>query len=191
MEQQTQKAPKVTGDMTISDIIKKYPSVIEPLQAAGIHCVGCGVAQYESLDQGLRAHGLDNHQVVQVMEAVNKAAELSSAEEGEGQDLIITQKAADKLKQVLKDNGKEGEALRVSVVPGGCSGFEYGLELGEKQKEDDIEFKDKGVTIIIPKENFSMLKGSKVDYVDSLQGAGFKITNPNATNSCACGQSFV
>lgn len=191
MKQQTKEAPKISEDMMISDVIKKYPAVIEPLQAAGIHCVGCGVAQYESLGQGLRVHGLDEHQVKQVLEAVNKAADASSEEEGEGKDLIITKKAADKLKQVLKDNGKEGAALRVSIVPGGCSGFEYALELGEKQKEDDIEFKDKGVIIIIPKENFSMLKGSKVDYVDSLQGAGFKITNPNATNSCACGQSFV
>ncbi|HLC50454.1 MAG TPA: iron-sulfur cluster assembly accessory protein [Candidatus Nanoarchaeia archaeon] len=105
-------------------------------------------------------------------------------------EFIITKKAAEKLIEVLKENNKENSGLRVEVVPGGCSGFQYGLELDENHSDFDNVIEEKGVKIIISKENMNFLKGAKLDYVDSIQGGGFKITNPNAHSSCGCGQSF-
>lgn len=187
MEQKTQTV-QITKDMTIGDVVKKYPAAIEPLQEAGVHCVGCHVSYHENLEQGLKGHGMSDEEIDAVMVSINKAI-AESAEEGE-KDIIVTRKAAAKLMDILKENNKEGCGLRVAVVKGGCSGFQYGLELDEKTSKDDKVFEEKGVKIIVANENMEFLKGCKIDYVESLHGGGFKITNPNVTSSCGCGQSF-
>ena len=187
MEQETIKQV-ITKDMTIGEVVAKYPAVIEPLQEAGVHCVGCHVSYSETLEQGFKGHGMADEEVEAVITKLNKAVEEYKGEEGK--EFIVTKKAADKLLEVLKENSKEGSGLRVEIVPGGCSGSEYGLELDDSTTDLDMVIEDKGVKIIISKENLQFLKGAKLDYVDSLQGAGFKISNPNAHSSCGCGQSF-
>ena len=190
MEQQAKEVKQqlITKDMTIGDVVAKYPSVIEPLQSAGVHCVGCHVSYHETLEQGFKGHGMSDEDVDIVIAKLNAAVEEGKLEEGK--DLIITNKAAEKLKEVLKENKKEGSGLRVEIVPGGCSGFQYGLELDDNTTDLDLVFEEKGVKIIVSKDNMQFLKGAKLDYVDSLQGGGFKISNPNAHDSCGCGQSF-
>ena len=190
MEQEVKeiKGGLITRDMTIGDVVAKYPSCIGALQAAGVHCVGCHVSYFETLEQGFKGHGMSDEEIDIVISKLNVAVEESKVEEG--RDLIITNKAADKLKEVLKENNKESSGLRVEIVPGGCSGFQYGLELDDSTTDLDLTFEEKGVKIIISKENMQFLKGAKLDYVDSLQGGGFKISNPNAHDSCGCGQSF-
>jgi len=189
MENTTQELKHlITKDMTIGDVVQKYPACIETLQEAGVHCVGCHVSYHETLEQGFMSHGMSQEQVNDVVSKMNKAVEEGKHEEGK--DFIITKKAADKLIEVLKENSKENAGLRIEVVPGGCSGFQYGLELEETSTDMDIVVEDKGVKIIIGKDNIQFLKGAKLDFVDSMQGAGFKITNPNTKSSCGCGQSF-
>ena len=191
MEQQAKEVKQlVTKDMTIGDVVAKYPSVIEPLQSAGVHCVGCHVSYHETLEQGFKGHGMTDEEVGIIIAKLNTAVEESKHEEGK--DFIVTNKASEKLREVLKENNKEGSGLRVELVPGGCSGFQYGLELDDSTTDLDLVLEDKGVRIIISKENMQFLKGAKLDYVDSLQGGGFKISNPNikSGNSCGCGQSF-
>ena len=187
MEQETIKET-ITKDMTIGEVVAKYPAVIEPLQEAGVHCVGCHVSYSESLEDGFKGHGMTDEQVDSVIVKLNKAVEEYKGDSGK--DFIITKKAADKLIETLKENNKEGSGLRIEIVPGGCSGFEYGLELDDSTTDLDSVIEDKGVKIIISKENLQFLKGAKLDYVDSLHGAGFKISNPNVASSCGCGQSF-
>ena len=190
MEQETKEVSKeiITKGMTIGEVVAKYPSVIEPLQSAGVHCVGCHVSYYETLEQGFKGHGMSDEEVDTVISKLNLAIEESKHEESK--DFIVTNKAAEKLKEVLKENNKEGSGLRVELVPGGCSGFQYGLELDDSTTDLDKIFEEKGVKIIVSKENMQFLRGAKLDYVDSLQGGGFKISNPNAHSSCGCGQSF-
>ena len=187
MEQETIKQA-ITKDMTIGEVVAKYPAVIEPLQEAGVHCVGCHVSYSESLEGGFKGHGMADEQIDEIITKLNKAVEEYTGDTGK--DFIITKKAADKLIETLKENNKEGSGLRVEIVPGGCSGSEYGLELDDSTTDLDMVIEDKGVKIIISKENLQFLKGAKLDYVDSLQGAGFKISNPNVASSCGCGQSF-
>jgi len=192
MEQEVKEIRKqlITKDMTIGDVVAKYPSVIEPLQSAGVHCVGCHVSYVETLEQGFKGHGMSDEEVDIVIEKLNKAVEEGKLDDGK--EFIITNKAAEKLKDVLKENKKEGSGLRVELVPGGCSGFQYGLELDDNTTDLDLVVEDKGVKIIITKENMNFLKGAKLDYADSLQGGGFKISNPNVKSGsgCGCGQSF-
>ena len=190
MEQQAKevKSQLITKEMTIGDVVAKYPSVIEPLQSAGVHCVGCHVSYHETLEQGFKGHGMSDEEVDMVISKLNLAVEDSSLDNGK--EFIVTSKAAEKLKEVLKENNKAGSGLRVEIVPGGCSGFQYGLELDDNATDLDLVLEDKGVKIIISRENMQFLKGAKLDYVDSLQGGGFKISNTNAHSSCGCGQSF-
>ena len=190
MEQEAKeiKSQLINKDMTIGDVVAKYPACIEALQSAGVHCVGCHVSYYETLEQGFKGHGMSDEDVDIVIAKLNLAVEESKFEEG--RNFIVTNKAAEKLMEVLKENSKEGSGLRVELVPGGCSGFQYGLELDNNTTDLDLVLEEKGVKIIISKENMQFLKGAKLDYVDSLQGGGFKISNPNAHSSCGCGQSF-
>ena len=191
MEQEAKEIKQlITKDMTIGDVVAKYPSVIEPLQSAGVHCVGCHVSYHETLEQGFKGHGMSDEEVEIVIAKLNTAVEESKHEEGK--EFIITKKASEKLSEVLKENNKEGSGLRVEIVPGGCSGFQYGLELDDNTTDMDLIVEDKGVKVIISKENMQFLKGAKLDYVDSLQGGGFKISNPNVKSGsgCGCGQSF-
>ena len=189
MEQETKQIKQlITKDMTIGDVVAKYPACIEALQSSGVHCVGCHVSYVETLEQGFKGHGMSDEEVDMVISKLNAAVEDSKLDDGK--EFIITNKAAEKLKEVLKENKKEGSGLRVEIIPGGCSGFQYGLELDDITSDLDLIFEEKGVKIIVTKENMQFLKGAKLDYVDSLQGGGFKISNPNANSSCGCGQSF-
>ena len=188
MEQKAEVKQLITKEMTIGDVVAKYPSCIEVLQSAGVHCVGCHVSYHETLEQGFKGHGMSDEDVNIVITKLNAAVEGGKLEQGK--EFIITNKAAEKLKEVLKENNKEGSGLRVEIIPGGCSGFQYGLELDDNTSDLDNVIEEKGVKIMISKENMTFLKGAKLDYVDSLQGGGFKISNSNAHESCGCGQSF-
>jgi len=108
-----------------------------------------------------------------------------------GQEIItVTEKAAEKAKGILAERGIQGGALRVFVVGGGCSGYQYGMAISRSREEADIVVEANGVTILVDPESAPMLIGAEVDYVDDLMRSGFTIFNPNAVKSCACGSSF-
>jgi iron-sulfur cluster assembly protein len=103
----------------------------------------------------------------------------------------FTEKGAEKVSEFLSSQGEQAAAaaLRVGVRGGGCSGFQYQLAFDE-QRDGDIVFEDHGLKILVDKQSLSYVDGSQIDYVDSLQGAGFQVVNPNVTAACGCGSSF-
>jgi iron-sulfur cluster insertion protein len=105
--------------------------------------------------------------------------------------LVLTDKAVDKVKyfaQSMPDS--QGKPLRVFVQGGGCSGFQYGFTFDEK-KEGDAVMEQGGVTVVVDQQSAQYLKDSTIDFVEDMRGAGFSVTNPNATGgSCGCGKSF-
>ena len=103
--------------------------------------------------------------------------------------ITLTEGATKQIKTLVADQGVQGKALRVYVEAGGCSGMEYGMAFDEKKPDDEVVQQD-GVEVVIDPMSASFLKGSVVDYIDSLQGSGFQIKNPNAHSSCGCGRSF-
>lgn len=103
--------------------------------------------------------------------------------------LTITDQASDKLRALLADEAEPGSGLRLQVVPGGCSGFEYSLALAGPEEGDEIVESD-GVRVILDRFSVPYLLGVELDYEEGFQGAGFIINNPNATSSCGCGKSF-
>ena len=105
--------------------------------------------------------------------------------------LIMTEKAANKAKELFEEKGINGQAaLRVFVVGGGCSGYQYGMAIAREPEEDDFVVEHDGVRLVVDPDSAPLLEGAEIDYVDDLMKAGFTIYNPNAVKSCACGTSF-
>ena len=104
--------------------------------------------------------------------------------------LVFTDSAADKVKQLVEEEGNPDLKLRVFVQGGGCSGFQYGFTFDEVVNEDDTPMTKNGVTLLIDAMSLQYLLGAEIDYKEDLQGAQFVIKNPNATSTCGCGSSF-
>jgi len=105
--------------------------------------------------------------------------------------LVFTDSAADKVKQLVEEEGNPDLKLRVFVQGGGCSGFQYGFTFDEVVNEDDTPMTKNGVTLLIDAMSLQYLMGAEIDYKEDLQGAQFVIKNPNATSTCGCGSSFT
>ncbi len=102
----------------------------------------------------------------------------------------VTPRAVEKLKAFMQSENKVGYGLRVAVLPGGCSGSTYSLTFEKAGLESDIKLEFHGVSVFVDKMSEPMLQGSTIDYVESLQGAGFTVNNPNVSGGCGCGKSF-
>jgi len=109
-----------------------------------------------------------------------------------GAMLTISEKAADKAKQIMASEAKglKNPGLRVKVVGGGCSGLSYQLAFDDGPKEGDEVFERDGFRVYVDKKSMLYLNGSELQYHDGLSGAGFRFVNPNVKGSCGCGESF-
>lgn len=104
--------------------------------------------------------------------------------------ITLTDTAATKVDELIKQEGEDGLALRVAVRPGGCSGFSYEMFFDTDIASDDITTSYGAVKVVVDPSSAQLLTGATLDYKDGLQGAGFSINNPNAQRTCGCGQSF-
>ena len=104
--------------------------------------------------------------------------------------VTLTDAASEKVAELLAQEDTDGLALRVAVRPGGCSGFSYEMFFDSEVAGDDVVREFGTVTVVVDPTSADLLKGSTLDYSDGLQGAGFHVTNPNATRTCGCGSSF-
>ena len=104
--------------------------------------------------------------------------------------LVFTDSAAEKVKDLIDEEGNPELKLRVFVQGGGCSGFQYGFTFDEEVNEDDTVMDKNGVKLLIDSMSYQYLVGAEIDYKDDLSGAQFVIKNPNATTTCGCGSSF-
>jgi iron-sulfur cluster assembly protein/iron-sulfur cluster insertion protein len=104
--------------------------------------------------------------------------------------ITLTDQAAAKVKELLDAEGDPALALRVAVRPGGCSGFSYEMFFDGDVADDDEQASFAGVKVLVDSQSAALLQGAELDYKDGLTQAGFNITNPNASRSCGCGQSF-
>ena len=188
MEQRTEQIQEfVHKDMTMGEILQKYPATVEVMQKYGLHCFGCHVSTWETLEQGVQGH---RGTQVEVNKLVNEMNEfIKNQKFSDNKELSITKKTAEKLKETLKQYPTK-TGLKIDVLKGGCAGFSYDFRLVDNPSDEDQILEQFGVKIYINNESLGVLKGSKIDYVDALQGAGFKVQNPSATSTCGCGQSF-
>jgi iron-sulfur cluster insertion protein len=104
--------------------------------------------------------------------------------------LLFTDNAANKVKELIEEEGNPELKLRVFVTGGGCSGFQYGFTFDEEVNEDDTTMEKNGVKLLIDPMSYQYLLGAEIDYSEGLEGSQFVIRNPNATSTCGCGSSF-
>ena len=110
--------------------------------------------------------------------------------ETETSSVVLTSTAADKVRSLLEQEGRTDLSLRVAVQPGGCSGLRYQLFFDDRSLEGDVTTDFGGVTVVVDRMSNPYLLGATIDFVDTIEKQGFTIDNPNATGSCACGESF-
>src|SRR4051812_23244297 len=108
-------------------------------------------------------------------------------------NLSVTAPAAEEIKKFMssEEGLPESAGLRVRVVPGGCSGFQYSLNIEEESRQGDFILDDKGVRLFVDMFSAQYLNGVEIDYVSGVMGSGFAFKNPNATGGCGCGSSFT
>ena len=104
--------------------------------------------------------------------------------------LKFTDNAANKVKQLIEEEGNNDLMLRVFVTGGGCSGFQYGFTFDENIQDGDTEVENQGVKLLVDPMSFQYLSGAEIDYKEGLEGSMFVINNPNASTTCGCGSSF-
>lgn len=179
----------ITPEMTIADIFSKYPHksqrLAQAMTNAGLHCTNCSAATWETLEAGMLGHGMQQEAIEKLLGELNAILD----EEIDLEAITLTPKAAEKFREFATEEGKPEAALRFGDTAGGCGGFQYILDFSEKAGEEDAIYESEGVQIHIKKGMLGRLLGSVIDYVDGLQGAGFKVSNPNVRSSCGCGHS--
>ncbi|MFH1390866.1 MAG: iron-sulfur cluster assembly accessory protein [Candidatus Diapherotrites archaeon] len=184
MEKQEQKG-KINQEMNIGEVVAEYPETAEIMTGYGLHCIGCHVSPYETIQQGCLGHGMTQETIEEMIKEMNEAVEGH-----EEKEINLSESAAKKFTELMKKEGKEGWGLKFTITPGGCSGYTYEMDFAEKPEKNDKVIEEKGMQVFVEKEIIPQIKGVRIDYTDGLQGAGFKISNPNAENTCGCGKSF-
>ena len=102
----------------------------------------------------------------------------------------VTPSAYDQVVKIMAKEGKPGAALRLYVQGGGCSGLTYGMTFDKPESGDEVAFQKDALTVVVDRASAPLLEGLKVDYLLGLEASGFKISNPNAKETCSCGKSF-
>ncbi|CAI8748517.1 iron-sulfur cluster insertion protein ErpA [Methylococcus capsulatus] len=102
----------------------------------------------------------------------------------------FTDSAAQRVSELLAEEGDQNLKLRVYVTGGGCSGFQYGFTFDEVVNEDDTVVEKNGVSVLVDPMSLQYLQGAEIDYTENVSGSQFVIRNPNATTTCGCGSSF-
>ena len=193
MTKQEQIEQYVNRETTIGDVVGKYPQAAQILTDKGLHCVGCSVQYWESIENGFRGHGMPDEMIDETIDELNIfISELKKKEAERGDTpLSITEKAASKLKELIKEEkDMDIKGVRVHVVSGGCAGMTYAMDFEKDIGLDDEVIEDKGLKLIMDPESLKLLYGTEITYIDSLNGSGFKFQNPKAKSGCGCGKSF-
>lgn len=104
--------------------------------------------------------------------------------------ITLTMNAAGKVKEVIAEQGESFSGVRVAVMGGGCSGFQYAMNLEQQSQQGDHVLDVDGFKVFVDEQSMLYLDGTEIDYIETVQGAGFKFNNPNVTSTCGCGESF-
>ena len=185
----TLKQEKITRDMTIEEIFSRFPHksqrLAQEITNTGLHCVGCQAATWETLEAGMLGHGFSEEEIDRLVDRLNAILQ----EKTDPDTISLTPRAAEKYRQILAEEGKDTWGLRFGDRAAGCSGFEYVLDYSEKAAKTDRVFVSQGIEIHVDEKAVDRLIGSEIDYIDGLNGSGFKISNPNVRSACGCGKS--
>ena len=120
----------------------------------------------------------------------NQVASTPAFRIGDERLIKVTTSAAGKVRSLLAKQGRAQGVLRVAVIGGGCSGLQYKMDLQDAPANRNILVESSGIKVVVDPKSALYVTGSELDFIDALQGGGFKVKNPNAATSCSCGESF-
>lgn len=185
-----EEAPEhIHAQMTIQELLSNFPAhsqrLAQELTQIGLQCVGCQASVYETIEAGMKRHGMDDRAIEKLLNTLNSILE----ENSDPTTVTLTPRAAKKYLSILEAEEKEGWGLRFADKPAGCSGFEYVLDYSEKANPEDKVYMSEGIEIHVHRGSITRLEGALIDYVDGLHASGFKISNSKARSSCGCGSS--
>lgn len=164
----------VALDMTIGDLVEKFPAAADVMLGYGLHCVGCAVNPYETIEQGALGHGMSEDMIKGMLDEINlvitKKPEYQLNEEG----ITLSPAALETLKLINKDEhaGKGGLKVKAIQEEGG---LDYFLDLAKEPEEGDKVLEWKGLQIFIDQSSIDMMKPSIIDYLKTNEGEGFKV----------------
>jgi iron-sulfur cluster assembly protein len=179
----------ISKEMTIGEVVQKFPQVAEVLTKHGLNCVGCGAAYEETIEQGSLGHGMAIEKMNQMLVEAEEVAKESVAGT-QGEEILITENAAKKVKEMMQKQEQIPKFLRVNIKEGGCAGKSYSFTFSNEKTSQDVIIEVNDLKVLLNEKSMKALKGARIDYMETLEGSGFKIDNPNATKSCGCGSSF-
>ena len=188
---QSMELSEIKREMTIGDVVKKFPQAAEVFLEYGLHCVGCHVSYWETIEEGARGHGMSEEEIDMMVRDANQIAtdpshQVASSDKNE---IHLTPKAVEKVRSFMQADEKDA-FFRIALTEGGCSGYSYIFSIDKKTRDGDVTFEKDGLKCAVEKKWLETLKGSTIDYIETLQESGFKVSNPNASNTCGCGNSF-
>lgn len=161
----------VTKDTLIGEAVSQHPEIADVFLSYGLHCVGCHVNAYETIEQGGLGHGMTGEEIAEMVAEANTY--LADSDKPKG-PFAATEKAIVKLKELSEEEGKQSWGLRVEVLEDCCSDQKYNLEFEEKPKERDTIL-DNGFKMFLDEHSSKELQGASLDYLETTSGAGFKI----------------
>jgi len=168
-------AQKVTGGMLVGDIVKRYPETMEVMTSYGLHCVGCHVSQFESLEDGCRGHGMTEEVCKELIAAINKAIAEADAQ---GNVINLTNNAAKKIRELMERQGSPNAAIRIEVITGvAAPAYSLGFD-SDPAKSGDKAIEDKGVRLYYKASDEPAVNGIKIEYIETPGGSGFRIAPP-------------
>ena len=180
---------KITKDTTIGDVANKYPGAASIMLKYGLHCVGCSVNPFETIENGCLGHGMDESTINSLVDDLNKNFENAPEHknDSEGKIISITDSAAEKFNYFMKEEKKVNFGIRLNVIIGDEDNLEYGLEFAERPNKNEEIVEEHGFKLFVDKNVVNMIKGLEIDYLNNEHGSGFKLTRTNLEAAGGCG----
>lgn len=175
----------VTRDMTIGNIVEKYPQTAEVLLGFGLQCVGCAVNPYETLEQGAVGHGMSEESLQTLLEEVNLVVTKKPSYELNPAGITLSPNAIDTLQAMIEADGKEGFGLKVEATKTGDA-LDYYLDLVAEPEGEERAMEWEGVTMFVSPATLELMNPSVIDYQVLPTGEGFKIVSLKEEELCPC-----
>jgi len=121
---------------------------------------------------------------------MTQLADLTPTQPGAAHPITISEKGAERAIAAIAGSGKPNAGVRLFVKSGGCSGYQYGMAIDDRELEGDTVVMDRGVKLVVDQMSLPLVKGGEIDFIENMMGGGFTVNNPNATSGCGCGHSF-
>ena len=199
----------ITADMTIAEILNTVPDAVELMIAEGLNCVGCGAVSFETLEDGMTAHGFSPEEIITMVakiESLRRQKEAEKMHKPTAKDKTVEQiqegnktyhriasmMFSQKAYNAIHDLANDKPGLQIRVEAGGCAGFSMKYNYAEKPQQDEETYPlSDTINLYINAFTFDKLYESVVDFESGLQGSGLKFINPNTKASCSCGTSVA